>query len=511
MSDEELGREIFGRTFSVPADLAPQVRQYAAGLPTERAAKLQPLLTLLATNPASLRLMDLNPVLQTEDPQLAPVYRLMAGHPDPVARFNGLYSQILVLKDRTAAQALAQLAKMKDLNERDRWAMRNYFHGIGLDPERDDEQEMFRFISTLREPDNGRPPSGSIAPDFEIPTLAGKVLRLADFRGKVVLLHFWDTTCGPCLGDFPNLQKEIHRWKRKYPDFEVLGVSLDDNLTAVKRCLAKYDLNWITVCDGRGWGSLPAKRFHVSGIPQDVVIARDGRVAGYSRGVLDQVLENRPSPGNEPVSPLAATNSPSHGEVTIKMVMLEAPADIEITKAAYENKELEKRTGVDILTFPALVARGQTVTLGPLGNGVEVARAENGLKTRVPLGPIVKFLGQCDGFRLTWIEHATQIHVGCQPNFSPCWQGACPFSHGCGSVGMSQFGRDCEGDDHSIIEPGEQLDGLNEHQIANRARVSNNQNHFADSVASDWRSISRSASVYGRVASCRVKNASVCQ
>ena len=400
MSDEELEREIFGRPFSVPADLAPQVRRYAASVPAERAAKLQPLLTLLATNPPSLRLMDLFPVLQTEDPQLAPVYRLMAGHPDPVVRFSGLHSQILVLKDRTAAQALAQLAQMKDLNERDRWAMRNYFHGIGLDPERDDEQEMFRFISTQREPNNGRPQPGTIAPDFEIPTLEGKMIHLADYRGKVVLLHFWDTTCGPCLGDFPNLRKEILRWKRKHTDFEVLGVSLDDNLSAVKRCLAKYDLDWITVCDGRGWGSLPAKLFHVTGIPQDVVIDHDGRVAGYSRSVLDQALENRPSPGNEPASSPAATNSPSQGEVTIKMVLIEAPADIEITKAAYESKVLEKQAGVDILTFPALVAKGQTATLGPLGppgSGVAVARAENGLTTRLPLGPSFKFFLQPDG------------------------------------------------------------------------------------------------------------------
>src|SRR5262249_20995477 len=135
-----------------------------------------------------------------------------------------------------------------------------------------------------------RPAIGSAAKDFEIPDLNGKPRKLSDFRGKPVLLHFWSTTCGPCLAEFPELEKELKAWKTSQVDFVVLGISLDDDLKTLKKFLSKYDFQWVAACDRRGWGGEAAKAFHVTGIPNDVVIDADGKIFNYSRTALPTLL-----------------------------------------------------------------------------------------------------------------------------------------------------------------------------------------------------------------------------
>ena len=76
----------------------------------------------------------------------------------------------------------------------------------------------------------------TIAPDFTGTDLSGRPLRLEQFRGRVVLLNFWATWCGPCVDEIP----VFSRWQRQYGDarLQVIGVSMDDQEAAVKRFLA---------------------------------------------------------------------------------------------------------------------------------------------------------------------------------------------------------------------------------------------------------------------------------
>ena len=75
------------------------------------------------------------------------------------------------------------------------------------------------------------------------------------------------------------------------PELVVLGVTLDDNLKQVNKFLEKYDLAWTVVCDKRGWGGQAAKAFHITGIPSDVVIDKEGKIRAYSRSALSSILE----------------------------------------------------------------------------------------------------------------------------------------------------------------------------------------------------------------------------
>ncbi|HUL00384.1 MAG TPA: TlpA disulfide reductase family protein [Nitrospirota bacterium] len=68
--------------------------------------------------------------------------------------------------------------------------------------------------------------SGDTAPEFRLQTLAGHEVRLSDYRGKVVMVHFWATWCPPCIQEMPTLQKLYHHLNNKR--FELLAVSVDE-------------------------------------------------------------------------------------------------------------------------------------------------------------------------------------------------------------------------------------------------------------------------------------------
>lgn len=74
---------------------------------------------------------------------------------------------------------------------------------------------------------------GDEAPNFALRDLAGKVMNLSQFRGKIVLLNFWATWCGPCRIEMPAMERLYHTFPRR--EFEILAVSTDAQGTAVTR------------------------------------------------------------------------------------------------------------------------------------------------------------------------------------------------------------------------------------------------------------------------------------
>ena len=102
-------------------------------------------------------------------------------------------------------------------------------------------------------------------------TLQGEPVRMADYRGKVVLIDFWGTWCAPCIAELPDL-KRIHAALRE-KGFEVIGVALDDE-EPLREFLGKNELPWPNIVDADG---KIAKRFRVTEFPTTLLIDPDGK------------------------------------------------------------------------------------------------------------------------------------------------------------------------------------------------------------------------------------------
>ncbi|MEM6966027.1 MAG: TlpA disulfide reductase family protein [Bacteroidota bacterium] len=143
---------------------------------------------------------------------------------------------------------------------------------------------------------------GEPAPDITLKSPDGKIFSLSQLKGKVVLLDFWASWCGPCRRENPNVVKTYKQYNKK--GFEVFSVSLDginpklrprlktqeqidQQMTAAKnkwvQAIDKDQLMWpYHVSDLQHWGSPAAKSYGVSSIPKTFLIGRDGKIAAIN-------------------------------------------------------------------------------------------------------------------------------------------------------------------------------------------------------------------------------------
>jgi thiol-disulfide isomerase/thioredoxin len=120
------------------------------------------------------------------------------------------------------------------------------------------------------------------APDFTRPTLDGKPLRLTSYRGKLVLLNFWATWCGPCIAEIPRFSA----WQTKFgpQGFQVVGVSMDDDQAPVQKFNRKYQPTYPIVMGDEHLGDLYGG---VLGLPVSYLISPEGKVIARYQGETD--------------------------------------------------------------------------------------------------------------------------------------------------------------------------------------------------------------------------------
>ena len=119
---------------------------------------------------------------------------------------------------------------------------------------------------------------GAVAPEIDLPSPEGKNIKLSSLRGKVVLIDFWASWCGPCRRENPHVV-EVYK---KYHDkgFDVYGVSLDKDKASWVKAIASDGLIWNHVSDLKYWQSVAGKAYGVQSIPHTVLIDREGKIIG---------------------------------------------------------------------------------------------------------------------------------------------------------------------------------------------------------------------------------------
>ena len=119
------------------------------------------------------------------------------------------------------------------------------------------------------------------APDFTLHAMSGPDMRLQQQRGRVVMVNFWATWCGPCRQEMPQLNRLYEKYKSS--GFVLLGVNVDDDTAKAAEVAAKLGVTFPVLLDTE---KSVSKLYDVSTMPSTMIIDRDGKVRYVHRGYL---------------------------------------------------------------------------------------------------------------------------------------------------------------------------------------------------------------------------------
>ena len=112
--------------------------------------------------------------------------------------------------------------------------------------------------------------------EIQFTALDGRQVNLSKLKGKVVLVEFWSTTCGPCVGRMPEVKSVYDKYQAN--GFEIVGISLDDKEGALRRFIKEKELRWPQHFDGKGWENTFAIAYGIYGIPTMWLVDKRGNL-----------------------------------------------------------------------------------------------------------------------------------------------------------------------------------------------------------------------------------------
>lgn len=112
--------------------------------------------------------------------------------------------------------------------------------------------------------------------DFTVTDQDGNAIKLSSLKGKVLLIDFWASWCGPCRVSNRQLIKVYNKYKEK--GFEIFGISLDENRDDWKKAISKDKITWLQGNDTGGWEAEAAIKWNVEALPSSFLVNKNGDV-----------------------------------------------------------------------------------------------------------------------------------------------------------------------------------------------------------------------------------------
>ncbi len=126
--------------------------------------------------------------------------------------------------------------------------------------------------------------------DLKFTAVDGAEVDIAKLRGKVVLIDFWATWCGPCVAELPNVLKAYEKLHPK--GFEIIGISLDQDKDKLQRFTKEKGMTWPQYFDGKGWENDISTRFGIRSIPAMWLVGKSGMlISNDVRDGLEELVE----------------------------------------------------------------------------------------------------------------------------------------------------------------------------------------------------------------------------
>ena len=138
-----------------------------------------------------------------------------------------------------------------------------------------------------------QPKIGEQVQEIALKNVNGETEKLSDLRGKLVLIDFWASWCGPCRHSNKDLVKLYSKYKAK--GFEIYVISIDDNAEAWKKAIISDQITWKQVNDQGGWESSLANAWKIEVIPSSFLIDKEGKLIAKdpTRGEIEHFLKRK--------------------------------------------------------------------------------------------------------------------------------------------------------------------------------------------------------------------------